>query len=330
MRRSIVANTPQDDGGFAPCHATPRFMPSPGVYVFEGIEEDLPFLPLAARRVLDLLGRKMSLEAWLSLPAGHRHLLVRAGTEARVDESVRAVVDAAKPAPVDAPAVPEPDGSAPPSSLVAALLASAPSRTLDAVRWRSLRALDRYALCKYVGRPDKLASAYDEIVGPGAPPALTHLTPSGEVHMVAVGEKAETVRRAVASARVRTTRETVEAIAAGTLAKGDVLAVARVAGILAAKRTPELVPLCHPVRTTSAAVELELDAARGEVRVRATVEAVDRTGVEMEAMVAASVASLTVYDMIKSADRWATIDGVRLEAKSGGKSGAVTRPGERS
>ncbi|MGD0527329.1 MAG: cyclic pyranopterin monophosphate synthase MoaC [Polyangiaceae bacterium] len=163
-----------------------------------------------------------------------------------------------------------------------------------------------------------------------APPALTHVTPAGEVHMVAVGAKAETARRAVASARVRTTRETVQAIAAGTLAKGDVLAAARVAGILAAKRTPELVPLCHPVRTTGAAVELELDATRGEVRVRATVEAVDRTGVEMEAMVAASVASLTVYDMIKSADRWATIDGVRLESKSGGKSGPVTRPGERS
>ncbi|HEX3343567.1 MAG TPA: cyclic pyranopterin monophosphate synthase MoaC [Polyangiaceae bacterium] len=161
-------------------------------------------------------------------------------------------------------------------------------------------------------------------------PALTHLRGSGEAHMVGVGEKAETARRAVATARVRTTRGTVEAIAAGTMAKGDVLAVARVAGILAAKRTPELVPLCHPVRTTSAALELELDVERGEVRVRATVEAVDRTGVEMEAMVAASVASLTVYDMIKSADRWATIDGVRLEAKSGGKSGDVTRPGERS
>ena len=80
-------------------------MRSPGVYAFEAIEEDLPFLPLAARRVLDLLGRKMSLEAWLSLPAGHRHLLVRAGTEARVNESVRAVVDAAKPAPVDVPAM---------------------------------------------------------------------------------------------------------------------------------------------------------------------------------------------------------------------------------
>jgi cyclic pyranopterin phosphate synthase len=167
--------------------------------------------------------------------------------------------------------------------------------------------------------------------GSAPPPTpLTHLTAAGEVRMVDVGGKAETSRRAVASARVRTTPQTVAAIAAGSLPKGDVLAVARVAGILAAKRTPDLVPLCHPVRTTGAAVELELDAAAGEVRVRATVEAVDRTGVEMEAMVAASIASLTVYDMIKSADRWATIEGVRLETKSGGKSGEVTRPAQRS
>jgi molybdopterin synthase catalytic subunit len=141
-----------------------------------------------------------------------------------------------------------------------------------------------------------------------------------------VGAKAASARRAVASARVRTTRAVVEAIATGHAAKGDVLAAARVAGIFGAKRTPELVPLCHPVQTTSASVDFELDAAGGELLVRATVEAMDRTGVEMEAMVAASLASLTVYDMIKSADRWATIDAVRLESKSGGKSGALERP----
>jgi cyclic pyranopterin phosphate synthase len=181
---------------------------------------------------------------------------------------------------------------------------------------------------KSASMPETIPGAEDPAAASGAPP-LTHLTPAGEAHMVNVGEKAETARRAVASARVRTTRQTVEAIAAGSLAKGDVLAVARVAGILASKRTSELMPLCHPVRTTHAAVDLELDALAGEVRVRATVEAIDRTGVEMEAMVAASVASLTVYDMIKSVDRWATIDGVRLEAKSGGKSGDVTRPADR-
>ena len=148
--------------------------------------------------------------------------------------------------------------------------------------------------------------------------------------MVDVGSKPETARGAVATARVRTTREVVEAIASGAASKGDVLAAARIAGILACKRTAELVPLCHPVRTTHAAIDFELDSSGGEVKVRAQVEAIDRTGVEMEAMVAASVASLTVYDMIKSADRWATIDGVRLETKQGGKSGPVARPPERS
>ena len=107
------------------------------------------------------------------------------------------------------------------------------------------------------------------------------------------------------------------------------LAVARVAGILAAKRTAELIPLCHPVRTTHAAVDFEVQAELGEVRVRATIEALDRTGVEMEAMVAASIAALTIYDMVKSADRWAVVELVRLEEKSGGKSGDVARPQER-
>jgi molybdenum cofactor biosynthesis protein MoaC len=302
--------------------------PPSGVYAFEDIGSDLPFLPMAARRVLDALGRKMSLEAWLSLPLGDRERVCRAGTKAIVEPGILHVVDSSVPAPQAMTPLADADETAPPAVLVAALGASRP---LDVAWWRSLRALDRYALCKYAGKPDKVARAYDEIRSlASSPPSLTHLVPSGEAHMVGVGEKAETARRAVASARVRTTPETVEAIAAGALAKGDVLAVARVAGIQAAKRTPELVPLCHPVRTTRASVELELDAPSGEVRVRATVEAVDRTGVEMEAMVAASVASLTVYDMIKSADRWATIEGVRLEEKSGGKSGDVTRPGDRA
>ena len=186
--------------------------------------------------------------------------------------------------------------------------------------------LSRYALLKYASQRDKVATVYDAIV---AEARLTHLTSAGEAHMVGVADKHETARRAVASACVRTTSEVVHVIAGGGVAKGDVLAAARIAGILAAKRTPELIPLCHPVRTTRAVVDLELHEEAGEVRVRATVEAVDRTGVEMEALVAATVASLTVYDMIKSIDRWATIDGVRLEAKDGGRSGAVARPASR-
>lgn len=298
-------------------------MPAPGVYAFEQMDDTLPYMPLAARRVLDGLGRKLSLDGWLSLEPDDRRRIVSAGSRATVDESALAVVDGARPPPERIAPEPEPDATELPAGLAAALGAHRP---LDVAKWRSLRALDRYALVKCAGRPEKLARAYDEIAGV----VLSHLGRSGEAHMVDVGRKPETARRAVATARVSATRAVVEAIASGTAAKGDVLSAARIAGILASKRTAELVPLCHPVRTTHAAVEFELDAARGEIRLRAVVEAVDRTGVEMEAMVAASVASLTVYDMIKSADRWASIGAVRLESKSGGKSGDVTRPAERT
>jgi cyclic pyranopterin phosphate synthase len=296
-------------------------MAIPGVYAFEAIDDTLPFVPLAGRRCMDALGRKLSLKGWLSLSLEERLRVVHAGAKVPVAEEALVLLDAATPAPERVPAQPDPDETAPPPDLVEAL---GPSRPLQVAEWRALRALDRYALCKSAGKPEKLARAYDAI----ARPSLTHLTATGAAHMIDVAAKAETARRAVAAASVRTTRPVVEAIARGAVSKGDVVAVARVAGILAAKRTAELIPLCHPVRTTHATVDVELDAARGEVRVRAIVEAVDRTGVEMEAMVAASIASLTVYDMIKGADRWATIEGVRLEAKSGGKSGDVTRPAE--
>jgi cyclic pyranopterin phosphate synthase len=299
-------------------------MTAAGVYDFEGIDETLPYIPIAARRVLDALGRKLPLDGWLELPLADRRRIVAAGLGAAVDERVATIVDPAAVASIQPP--PEPDAALPPPALLAAL---GPSRAIDAARWKTLSALDRYALVKCAPKPEKLARAHEEIVGGHAnrvSPPLTHLTSAGEAHMVDVGSKPVTARRAVASACVRTTREVVERVASGAAAKGDVLAAARVAGILASKRTPELIPLCHPVQTTHAAIELETDAAGGEIRVRATVEAVDRTGVEMEAMVAASVASLTVYDMIKGVDRWATIERVRLEEKSGGKSGAVRRP----
>jgi cyclic pyranopterin phosphate synthase len=299
-------------------------MGCPGIYIyaFEAIDDTLAYMPLAARRVLDVLGRKLSLEGWLSLTVEQRAAIVRAGAAERVDGAIAAALEAAVPAPDSIEPQPEPAASSPPAGVVASL---GPARPLDDARWGSLRALDRYSLVKCASRTDKLAKAYDEIVAV----VFTHLMRSGEAHMVDVGAKRETARRAVASACVRTTRDVVEAIASGGVAKGDVLGAARVAGLLASKRTPELVPLCHPVRTTRATVEFALEPARGEIGVCATVEAIDRTGVEMEAMVAASVASLTVYDMIKSADRWASIDAVRLEAKSGGKSGEVSRPPER-
>jgi cyclic pyranopterin phosphate synthase len=309
------------DGGA--CHASRRrAMPTPGVYAFEEIDENVSLMPLAARRVLDAVGRKLSLEAWLSLPVGDRRQIVMAGAGERVDASVCTLIEAATPRPSSVPPVPEPDAGAVPPAVAASL---GPTRQIDDQRWRLLRPLDRYVLAKYVEKPESLARAYAEMNGV----KLTHITRTGDAHMIDVAEKNETRRRASASACVRTTGEVIAAVLSGRVPKGDVLAVARVAGILAAKRTPELVPLCHPVRTTGASIEFESDLERGEIRVRATVEAVDRTGVEMEAMVAASIASLTVYDMIKSADRWAAIDRVRLDEKSGGKSGDVARPPER-
>jgi cyclic pyranopterin phosphate synthase len=322
-------------------------MLAPGVYAFEEIDEALLLIPLAARRALDAAGRKLSLEEWLAMPVEARRRVVAAGCGEGVDPGVEGLLDAVAPGtPRIAPQL-EPDAEAVPIGIALAL---GPSRPLDDGRWRTLHPLERYVLAKYAARPEKLALAYGEIVSvsfthlaPASRPkgaAATELPasrrqgaaatgPSGEAHMVDVGAKEETARRAVASSRVATTREVLSAIASGRVPKGDVFAAARVAAILAAKRTPELVPLCHPVRTTAASIDFEIDLDRAELQVVATVEAVDRTGVEMEAMVAASVASLTIYDMIKSADRWATISAVRLEEKSGGKSGAVARPPER-
>ena len=155
-------------------------------------------------------------------------------------------------------------------------------------------------------------------------PTFTHLDGSGHARMVDVGDKAVTRRRAVARATVHTTAEVARSIADGSAKKGDVLAVARVAGIQAAKRTSELIPLCHPLALTKVTVDLTVGAT--SIAVEATVETTGQTGVEMEALTAASVAALTVYDMCKSADRAMTITDVALWEKSGGKSGDYPRP----
>jgi cyclic pyranopterin phosphate synthase len=152
---------------------------------------------------------------------------------------------------------------------------------------------------------------------------LSHLDEDGHVRMVDVGGKDETDRVAIAEAKVSMEPGTRDRLFAGDLPKGDALAVARVAGIMAAKRTAELIPLCHPIAITS--VSIEVISSEHGASVRATVSTRDRTGVEMEAMTAASVAALTLYDMIKGVERGASIDAVRLVAKSGGRSGAWTR-----
>lgn len=150
---------------------------------------------------------------------------------------------------------------------------------------------------------------------------LTHFDKAGNAHMVDVGAKGETERVAVARAKVTMRPATLKLIKSKKAAKGDVLAVAQLAGIQAAKRTPDLIPLCHPLLLSSVDVKLTLDAKRSAVDIQATCKLKGRTGVEMEALTAASVAALTVYDMCKSVDRGMTISEVRLVHKSGGKSG---------
>jgi cyclic pyranopterin phosphate synthase len=154
---------------------------------------------------------------------------------------------------------------------------------------------------------------------------LTHLGPDGTADMVDVGGKAETERVAVAEGSVTMRAETLDMILAGNAKKGDVIGVARIAGIMAAKKTHELIPLCHPLLLTKISVDIEPDAALPGLRVTATARVTGKTGVEMEALTAASVACLTIYDMAKAVDREMELTGIRLVAKSGGKSGDFRR-----
>jgi cyclic pyranopterin phosphate synthase len=151
--------------------------------------------------------------------------------------------------------------------------------------------------------------------------SLTHIDDQGHAAMVDVGAKAVTTRTAVAAGEVRMAPATLAAIRAGTAPKGDVLAAARIAGIMAAKRTPELIPLCHTLLLTKVAVEFTIDDVASRVLITATVRCNGQTGVEMEALTAVSVAALTIYDMAKALDKAMVIGDIRLLQKSGGKSG---------
>ncbi|MBT3305615.1 MAG: cyclic pyranopterin monophosphate synthase MoaC [Rhodospirillaceae bacterium] len=150
---------------------------------------------------------------------------------------------------------------------------------------------------------------------------LTHIDEDGNAHMVDVSDKGETERTATAKGTVLMQPETLALIQGGDVKKGDVLSVAQLAGIMGAKKTPDLIPLCHPLDLTSVKVELSIDAARNAVDIEATCKLKGRTGVEMEALTAVSVAALTVYDMCKAADKGMQITDIRLTHKAGGKSG---------
>ena len=154
---------------------------------------------------------------------------------------------------------------------------------------------------------------------------LTHLDAAGHARMVDVSAKDETLREATAKGQVAMQAQTLALIGSGKAAKGDVLATARIAGIMAAKRCAELIPLCHLLPISSVAVELALNEANASVDITAIVRTTGRTGVEMEALTAVSIAALTVYDMVKAADRGMRIENIRVVAKSGGKSGDFTQ-----
>lgn len=151
---------------------------------------------------------------------------------------------------------------------------------------------------------------------------LTHFDAQGQAHMVDISAKTSTHRVAVAEGRIRMLPATLALIESGNAKKGDVLGIARIAGIQAAKRTSDLIPLCHPIALTRVAIEFDLEHSSSSVRCRATAECTGATGVEMEALTAASAALLTIYDMCKAADRGMVMDGIRLLEKHGGKSGS--------
>jgi cyclic pyranopterin phosphate synthase len=291
------------------------------LYFFDGIDATLDLVPIAARRALDRAGFKPSLEAWRALPLELRRGIVEAGAALVVDVAGLELGLGAHSLPRVEPSE-EPGVDRVPEDVRAAFGAERP---ISEAVWLGLSPLDRYALGKVAarGKSERLAAAYTEIVGHSA--VSTHLAPAGGARMVDVSQKPATLRHAVAETRVRMSQEAFGLVQNQSVPKGDVLGTARLAGIMAAKRTAELIPLCHPLALTKLALELELDAPERAISVRATVEAFDRTGVEMEALTAVSVAALTVYDMLKGIDRGMEIGPTRLLSKSGGRTGDFSR-----
>jgi cyclic pyranopterin phosphate synthase len=288
---------------------------------------DLTLMPMAARRALDWAGQRLPLAGWQALSNDARQLLVHLGAEPRVN--VAQVLQAMAPVAARAEAItppPDPAVSRPPSEVTAAFVTIGP---ISDATWQALTPLGRYALAKVAvkKRPERLQAAYREIV---EKPSLRsaelspHLSEGGGVHMVDVASKPITHRSALAESNVTLAPEVFQRLVTRDIPKGDVLGIAQTAGIMAAKKTADLIPLCHPIALTRVEVNL-LPIAPDRVQITARVEAHERTGVEMEAMTAVSVAALTLYDMLKALDKGITLGPTRLLAKSGGKSGDFRR-----
>lgn len=315
------------------------------VFPFETDEigPDLDLVPLAARRALDHAGVHLSLDGWRSLPLDLRQRITQAGTIESVDVTlVATLVAQAVPAPRLVDLVPDPPASRLPEGL-------STNMGVDLTMWESFDGLSRFALAHAAKRaakradPSILSKAIEVITSrppapsppesarvsvsasTPAPPLSTHIGPTGDVRMVDVADKPPTRRLGVASSRVRMRAETIERLLRGDTPKGEVLATARIAGIMAAKRTPDIIPMCHGIALSHVEIQIDIDKPSSTVAITARAEAVDRTGVEMEAMVAASVAALTMYDMLKGIDREMVIEQVMLVEKSGGRSGHFRR-----
>jgi molybdenum cofactor biosynthesis protein MoaC len=299
-------------------------------FAFEAIGDDLGLMPYSARRAADAVGRKPSLAAWRGLSLEDRAILCVVGAAPTVDlERAATILSRANPAPE--PIVPrsDPPADRPPGELLEALGAQHP---LEPAVWSGLTALERYTLSKIAGKGsgERLRAAYAELVGVSA--QAPHLDAAGSARMVSVSAKSASVRRAIATSLVTMNAEAFARLERADAPKGDVLGTARIAGILAAKRTSELIPLCHPLSLTRVELKLSLDHARRAVTISSNVEACDRTGVEMEALTAVSVAALTVYDMLKAFDRAMAIGPTSLAEKTGGRSDyrrEAPEPGQR-
>jgi cyclic pyranopterin monophosphate synthase len=296
------------------------------LYRFDEVDAGLELLPMAARRALDHAGKKVSLRDWKERTVIWREQLVRLGGESVVDvASVLQLIGAAAVPNTDIEVCEDPSANTVPDAVRRAFGAARP---IPDATWSALSPLDRYALTKVSvkARPDRLERAYVEIVGQSA--ISNHLEPSGGVRMVNVGEKPVTKRTATAETWVKLSPDALERLVKGDGPKGDVFGVARIAAIQAAKKTPDLIPLCHTLALTKVSVEFDVSREASTLRIAVTVQANDRTGVEMEALTAVSVSALTVYDMLKSVDRGMVIGPIQLLEKQGGRTGDYNRGSE--
>jgi cyclic pyranopterin phosphate synthase len=248
---------------------------------------------------------------------------VSLGSEPSVDvASVRQLIEESGVPATEIDVSADPVATAIPGRVRAAFGAGRP---IPEATWSALSPLDRYALVKVSvkARPDRLERAYQEIIGQSA--VSNHLEPGGGVRMVNVGEKPVTKRTATAETWVKLSSDALERLVKGDGPKGDVFGVARIAAIQAAKKTPDLIPLCHNLALTKISVDFDVNREVSTLRIAVTVQANDRTGVEMEALTAVSVSALTVYDMLKSVDRAMVIGPTQLLEKQGGRTGDYSR-----